>query len=335
MRGSVLVMLAGLLLFPLQIGSAPAQSAMPFERRWESAYSRTELAAASTRKLPTKASRQNNHRDNKENGNDDDQVDTENIFGFTTGTDVGEVGEKEIETDSTWRFRKRDGSYTAASHKIEVGYTPFRNFHFAMAAALAYHNISNVTGLDDRHHLAFEGLSFEAKFRLIERELSGFGLTFIVEPEWARIDETSGERVRKFGTEFKLAADTELVKDRVFAAFNVLYEPERVREIATGEVEKESTLGLSSALAFQVAKGVFVGAEARYLRKYEGLVLEHLVGDALFVGPTFYAKLGERFWIAAAWNVQVAGRSEENPNLRLDLDNFTRHEAKLKAGVEF
>jgi hypothetical protein len=183
--------------------------------------------------------------------------------------------------------------------------------------------MANVSVLDDRNQLTFEGLSFEAKFRLIERDLSPVGLTFIIEPEWARINETNGERVSKFGVEFKLAADVELVKEQVYAAVNLLYEPERERDIATGEVEKESTLGLCSALSFQLAKGVFAGGEVRYLRKYEGLGLDHNVGHAVFVGPTFYAKLSEHFWIAAAWGIQVIGRSEENPYLRLDLDNFS------------
>jgi hypothetical protein len=71
------------------------------------------------------------------------------------------------------------------------------------------------------------------------------------------------------------------------------------------------------------------------LRKYEGTGLENFVGDALFVGPTLFAKLGKQSWLAAAWGVQVAGRSVETPELSLDLEHFTRHQAKLKLGVNF
>lgn len=294
-----------------------------------------EVSAAAKRKPPSKVRLSADDRDEKKDDDNNDKPDTEHIFGFTTGTDIGEVGEKEVEVGSRLRRGKRDGSYTAGSNQIEFVYTPFRNFHFGVGASLGYHNITNVTGLDDRNQLTFEGTSFEAKFRLIERELSGIGLTFIVEPEWGRINETSGERVSKFGIEFKLAADVELVKERIYAAFNLLYEPEREREIATGEVEKESTLGLSAALSFQAAKGVFVGGEVRYLRRYEGFGLDHKVGHALFVGPTFYAKLTKQFWIAAAWSVQVAGRADENPDLRLNLDHFSRHEVGLQVGYEF
>jgi hypothetical protein len=297
----------------------------------------SELSAAKRKTANPRRAADDDDKNGKErNGKDkDDQPDTEHIFGFTAGTDVGDVGESEFEVGSRLRRGKRDGSYTAATNQIELGHTPLRNFRFALAGSLAYHNIDNVTGLDDRNQLTFEGVSFEAKFRLIERELAGIGLTFIVEPGWARVNETSGARVSKFGTEFRLAADAELVKERVFGAFNLLYEPERERDIATGEVERESTFGFSSALSFQAAKGVFVGGEIRYFSRYEGLGLDHRVGQALFVGPTFYAKLTERFWIAAAWSVQVAGRSVDNPDLRLDLDNFSRHEIGFQAGFEF
>src|SRR5262249_10327679 len=32
-----------------------------------------------------------------------DPIDTEHLFGFTIGTDVGEIGEKELESNTLWR----------------------------------------------------------------------------------------------------------------------------------------------------------------------------------------------------------------------------------------
>ena len=268
------------------------------------------------------------------NGHDHHSVETENLFGFTIGSDVGHSGEKEAVLDITGRFGKRDGSYRALSKKIEVGITPVENFHFAVGASASSHWISGVTGLEDVNRLTLESMSVEMKYRLLDRTKAPFGLTFVIEPHWARVEEVSGEIVQKQAVEFKLAADQELLKDRVWAAFNALYEPERVQS-ASDEVEKESTLGFSGALTAQVAKDFFLGGEARYLRKYEGTGLENFVGDALFVGPTLFAKLGKQSWLAAAWGVQVAGRSVETPELSLDLEHFTRHQAKLKLGVNF
>jgi hypothetical protein len=38
-----------------------------------------------------------------------DPIGTEHLFGFTIGTDVGEIGEKELESNMLWRFGKRAG----------------------------------------------------------------------------------------------------------------------------------------------------------------------------------------------------------------------------------
>jgi hypothetical protein len=98
--------------------------------------------------------------------------------------------------------------------------------------------------------------------------------------------------------------------------------------------ERSSNFGVSGALALQAFPNVFLGAEVRYLRAYEGLTLQRFRGEAVFVGPSFYAKLGERFAITAAFSTQVAGHAVGVPG-RLDLDNFSRHEARLRLIYDF
>src|SRR4051794_14009635 len=88
------------------------------------------------------------------------------------------------------------------------------------------------------------------------------------------------------------------------------------------------------ALAFQAFPNVFLGAEVRYLRAYEGLALQHFRGEAVFVGPTLYAKLSEHLAVSAACLAQVSGHTVGVPG-RLDLDNFSRHQARLLIIYEF
>ena len=76
-----------------------------------------------------------------------------------------------------------------------------------------------------------------------------------------------------------------------------------------------------------------MGGEIRYARSYGGLALDHFSGH-LFVGPTFYAKLSNTSWIAAGWNIQVAGRTVEDGSA-LDLVNFQRHEVVVRMGFSF
>src|SRR5262249_4028847 len=115
---------------------------------------------------------------------------------------------------------------------------------------------------------------------------------------------------------------------------NIIYEPEQARLRGSGETLRDSTLGVSAALAMQVMPGVFIGAEARNLRHYDGLGLDGFAGQVLYIGPTVYATFGERYFIWTTRNVRrwvaVGGTSGE-----LDLDNFERHQVKLRAGVRF
>ena len=69
-------------------------------------------------------------------------------------------------------------------------------------------------------------------------------------------------------------------------------------------------------------------------RAYQGVALDHLAGQALFFGPTLYARLSKRQWVIAAWSPQVAGRAASVPG-SLDLTHFERHQAKVQFGLEF
>ena len=77
--------------------------------------------------------------------------DTEYHFGFLVGTDIGDVGEKEIESRLEGRFGKRVGTYNALFNKVEAEFVPWRDFRFSVAASAAYHDIVGVPGLDDRN----------------------------------------------------------------------------------------------------------------------------------------------------------------------------------------
>ena len=84
----------------------------------------------------------------------------------------------------------------------------------------------------------------------------------------------------------------------------------------------------------RVMPNLFIGAEARSLRQYDGLGLNSFAGQALYIGPTFYATFGPAYFLSAAWNVQVWGAVAGNSGA-LELVNFERHQAKLRVGVVF
>lgn len=155
-----------------------------------------------------------------------------------------------------------------------------------------------------------------------------------VTPRIGFADETTGAAVDRQSVEFMFLADRELIADRVIGAMNVLYEPGRTRLRGSGETERGSTLGAGAALAAQLSPGVFLGAETRYLRRYEGLALNSFGGHALYFGPTLYAKLKGEWWASLAWNAQVWGTAEARTGA-LDLAHFEQHQVKLRVGVSF
>jgi hypothetical protein len=263
-----------------------------------------------------------------------ENLETTHLFGFTLGTDVNNVGEVEGELEAIGRFAKRVGVYNALSPTLGLKFIPFQNFSIEPGVGVAYHNISNAPGLDDRQQWAFDSLSLEFRYRVLDRQQAPFGLTFGADPHWGRVDDISGAPVNRYSVDFLVAVDREIVANRLFAAFNLIYQPEASQLQITGAWQHQSAFGISGALTLQVQPGILIGAEARYLRSFDGLGLDAFAGQAFFIGPTFYAKFNERVWMSAAWSLQVAGHASSEPG-SLDLTNFERHQAVLRFGYNF
>ena len=292
----------------------------------------------------------------QENKQSESEIDSEDLFGFTLGSDVGDPGEVEGSIDSMGRFGRRGGRYRVFSPTFEAEYTPVERFSFAFDASFDRYWIRNVPDLENRNTGGLSQLSAQWRYQFIKRDPSPVGITLSVEPQLGFFDQDTGERARRTALEAVLSLDTALVPERLFGAINLTYEAERVRPkgfigldrdldevdpsdpaavaVIRSPAERESTLGVSGALAFQAVPNLFVGAEARYLRQYEGLDFKAFEGRALFIGPTLYMKVSDHLSLSAAWDVQVAGKANDGSG-HLDLENFERHQAKLKLIAQF
>ena len=261
-------------------------------------------------------------------------IETEHLFGFTIGSDVGDVGDKELEGSVTGRFAKRNGTYSAGQGTVSAEFVPMQNLRTEYTAVMNSYGISGVSGFADQHYFAPGGFSADIRYRLLDRGSAPFGFAIGAEPHWSRADDITGEPVNQYGVDFVAAADWEIVHDRIVAAFNLIYQPDTQRSNLTGLWSQESTAGLAFAVMTQIRPGIFIGGEARYLRQYDGIGLDSLTGQAFFVGPTMYAKLSERAWITVAWSAQVAGHATAIPG-SLDLVNFERQQVRVLFGVDF
>lgn len=263
-------------------------------------------------------------------------VETEHLFGFVSGSDVHHRGALIGMIEIAGRLGKRDGHYEAFGKKYELAYGVSDSFNAAFSFATARHRISGVTGFDDvTNNLVFNGVGGEFRWNLVKRSNPGtIGVTVHVEPVIQRYDELTGLRGRKYGAENKLIFDTELVQDKLFAGFNLQYEAERVLENGETEWEKGSKLGFAFALTGRVASNIYLGVNLQYQRAYEGLTFASFSGEALYFGPTMYAKVGDNGFLSLAWNRQLWGAEVGNP-ARLDLANFERDQLRVRAGIHF
>jgi hypothetical protein len=260
-------------------------------------------------------------------------IDTEHLFGFMIGSDVGAAGEREFQSQTTGRFSKASGSYQTLGQAFELEYVPVKDFRLEVGSTFAAHDINGVWGLEDRSQLGWQGVSLDLRHRFWDRDVAPVGMTLAVESHINRIDDTTAARVRNFGTELTLAFDRELVPNFSVVALNLIYQPEWTHFFGAG-VGHDATIGAAFGAMFQMRPGFLVGTEVRYLRKYDGIGLQEFAGQALFAGPTAYFQLSERARLTASWSVQAWGRSVQ-PGANLDLIDFERHQARLVFGVNF
>jgi hypothetical protein len=263
-----------------------------------------------------------------------ERLDTEHLFGFVEGADIGSKGEKEFMIDSSLRAGKSAGTFADTATDFDIKYTAFENFRISTTATLAYYDIAGVTGIEDTRRAAIQSLSAEARFRVLNRTQAPFGLTVSVSPHWGLVDETSGVPTNHFGGEIQLLADRELVRDQLAGAVNLLFANDRARLRPFDGIEHESLLGAAAALSAQILPGLWLGGEVRYLRDYTGAALNAFSGQAVLVGSTAYMRLGQKAFVSTAWNFQVWGNAIAAPGA-LDLSNFERRQAKIRFGFEF
>src|SRR6202795_1993900 len=171
------------------------------------------------------------------NGVHAEGIDTEHLFGFMIGTDVGSTGEREFQSQTTGRFSKSGGRYRAIDQELELEFGPARNFRIEMGTSFASHDINGVPDFEDRRQLAWQGVSADFRYRFLDRDAAPFGLTFALETHANRIDDITGALARRYGTELTLALDRELIPNRVVAAFNLSYEPEWTHLLGAGVAE--------------------------------------------------------------------------------------------------
>ena len=261
-------------------------------------------------------------------------IDTEHIYGFMIGSDVGDPGEREFQTTSTGRFSKQAGAYQALGQELELEFVPIKNLRIEIETTLAAYDIQSVPGLVDRTQAGWQGAALDLRYQFLDRETALFGLTLDFESHGNRIDETTASRVQNFGNELTVVLERDLIPKLAVATFNLGYQPEWTHFAGLPTAEQESTLTAAFGVMAQVRPDFLLGGEARYFRQYGGIGLNELAGEAFFVGPTAYFQLSDRARLTATWSFQAWGRPA-GTSATLDLVNFERQQARVVFGLNF
>jgi len=252
-------------------------------------------------------------------------VDTEHIFGFVEGSDIGEKGEKEVD-HSSYVFAGKPGKFVAVLNETDFRYVIDDGFRASLNVLTDYHGSYDSPGIPDRAAFAFSGLGSEINWALLEREKAPFGLTLSFVPQWRRVADMSGVRQESYGFPTQLLADVALSPNKWYAAANLTYSPDFAH--ADGDWTITQPVEISSATSFAISQEIFLGGEIRHVTQNQrGFFTEH----ALFVGPSLYVKLGENTNVKLAWSAQVPDETTQ----KLDLVNYQRHQVRLQFATGF
>lgn len=276
------------------------------------------------------------------------------LFGFTYGSDIETEGKGELLSITRADFMKRgplqppqspaavqkiaegESLYEAVQETVEFEHTLSDRLQYAVGVIGISHDIRAVADLPNRNNVALKGLFGELRCILSRRGVdSPFGVTLHVEPRWGNTSTVTGRGETAIDSDTRLIIDTALVPDKLFAAVNVMYQPEFLREPGESKWLYRPTYGVFGGASYFINPKIAVGGGLQYVHTQSfDLASNKFAGDALFLGPQFYLRLSDRLFVTGAISTQVTGHSEADPR-PLDLVNFTRYSARAQIGGEF
>jgi hypothetical protein len=259
------------------------------------------------------------------------------VFGFTTGSDVTDVGAWGGTVTYNGAFTGRSTRITGTTVTAQVATGLFRCFEvgpyaFANVTNFRY-RIAPVSG-DSRAY----GGGVEMKYKFLGRDTHGVGATIDLDLSGAATRFTGPffggpANASAFTLAARLFLDRELVKDRLYGALNL----EHI-SVFNGSnplvLPDASQFNIRAALAVKALPNLYVGAEVWYSRSYLGSGYRRYLGDSFAIGPNVLWAINDKWTLNAAYQVQVAGKSRGNPG-DLNLVNYNQHFARVKLGYAF
>lgn len=249
-------------------------------------------------------------------------------FGFTTGSDVAEVGSFGPSLTYNGGFGTRAGTSNSHGLTLQGSYGLFPCFEIG---PYVLGNVTNASAggvsADSRGY----GAGVEMKYRLLGRDMHGLGLTLVIDPSVTRTDPDGASRFTTYNTGIRLFADKTLIPNTLYAAVNLSQD---LTWTGPSPYQRSSTFTIAGSLAWQVQEGLYLSGEVRHLRTHNELGFGKEAGYATYIGPGVFWQATKQLALSAAYNIQVAGKAKGEPG-DLDLTHFSQHVVKVKLGYSF
>ena len=249
-------------------------------------------------------------------------VDSEHIFGFTEGADIGNKGDRELESITAGRLGKQ-GDFAALTNETSYRYGVEQNFRASVGMVTDYYSVHDTPGYLDRTGLRQSGLTSEFRWQFSEHDTAPIGLTLSLAPTWRRVNDPTPGQGQGYILPVSLLADHTFIPSQLYGAVNVTVAP--TFDTVAGQSQSRQPFELSAALAGALGDRIFLGGEVRWAG-------QKLFGDrALYIGPSLYVKLRENLTVKTAWSAQAP----EFLTGRMNLAGFERHQLLLQVAYDF
>ncbi len=263
-------------------------------------------------------------------------------FGFTTGSDVNDVGALSLSGTYGLNLGTRAGNSNGHFGNIQATYSPYLCVE---VDPYVFAGVTNSKSFGFSSHGSQYGAGVEAKYKILGRDTHGFGLTFDFIAQGAG---TSGAYYTSLGgrsdntwdTIFSVFADKELISGKLYGALNAGVDL-NFTDLGgpRSGYDNTQTYRVGGALSYQVMDGLFLGVEGTHYRKYGSVLgFGNERGYANFLGPNFYWAFAKGWAFSGSFQAQVQGHSPRlysGAGSDLDVTNFPHFQAKLKLNHDF
>ena len=97
------------------------------------------------------------------------EVDTEHMFGFTEGSDIGAPRQLEAEIEEIGHFGREGGTYSTFATNMNLKYPLTETFRIAGGLTVTRFDSYDVTGVDNINAFVFDRITAEFRWRPLDR----------------------------------------------------------------------------------------------------------------------------------------------------------------------